>query len=115
MHGELASLAVPDPEHVRRRRAARTSGPRAHGRTSPSRRGTSDASRGAGLLDFIAAGRDSGPGRASGQVALHSLDAMTALLESAETGRRIVLTTTVERPDAVPLTPTAQWKAGAIA
>ena len=37
---------------------------------------------------------------------------MTALLESADAGRRIELTTTVERPEAVPLTPTAQWKSG---
>jgi hypothetical protein len=36
---------------------------------------------------------------------------MTALLKSAEDGRRIELTTTVERPDAVPLTPESEWKA----
>ena len=39
---------------------------------------------------------------------------MTALLESAAAGRRIELTTTVERPAPVPLTPVAQWKAGAV-
>lgn len=70
------------------------------------------AARGTGLIDFIGAGADGRPGRASGDVALHSLDAMTALLESADSGRRIELKTTVERPDAVPLTSAAEWKAG---
>ena len=114
VHGELASLVVPDPNTFGGDVRLHERTPRAWQDVAVSA-GYVDASRGAGLLDFIAAGRAGGPGRASGQVALHSLDAMTALLESAETGRRIVLTTTVERPEAVPLTPTAQWKAGAIA
>jgi hypothetical protein len=42
--------------------------------------------------------------RASGAFGLHVLEIMTALLRSAEEGRTISLTTTVERPPIVPLT-----------
>ncbi|GAA1972919.1 Gfo/Idh/MocA family oxidoreductase [Microbacterium pumilum] len=109
VHGEEGTLAVPDPNtfdgEVRLiPRSTRK------WETLPPAAGYVGAARGAGLLDFIAARRDHGPGRASGAVALHSLDAMTALLESADAGRRVELTTTVARPEPVPLTPTAQWK-----
>lgn len=113
VHGEDATLAVPDPNGF-------------DGEVRLIRRGSREwmpvdvaagyigAARGAGLLDFIAAGAEGRPGRASGAVALHALDAMTALLRSADEGRRIELTTTVERPDAVPLTPAEAWKSGAV-
>jgi hypothetical protein len=60
------------------------------------------------------AGRALGAGqpRASGALALHVLDAMTALLRSAEEGRRIDLTTTAERPSPVPLLALEEWSAG---
>ena len=41
--------------------------------------------------------------RASGRLALHTLEVMTAVLESARTGARVTLDTTVERPPLVPL------------
>ena len=107
VHGELASLSVPDPNdfdgEVRRfDRPSRTWEP------LEVSAGYVGAARGTGLLDFIAAGPGRA-GRASGDVALHCLEVMTALLESAETGRRVALETTVDRPDAVPLTPLAEW------
>ena len=46
-----------------------------------------DAARGVGLLDFIA-----GHDRASGEVALHVLEIMTKLLESADDGGDILKT-----------------------
>ena len=105
VHGELATLAVPDPNNfdgeVRLfERSTRTWQP------LDVAAGYVGRARGVGLLDFIAAGSGR-PGRASGDVALHCLDAMTALLASAEAGRRVELTTTVERPAAVPLTAVA--------
>jgi hypothetical protein len=42
-------------------------------------------------------------------VALHVLDIMTALLRSAAEGRRVELTTAVERPTPVPFTPAEDW------
>lgn len=114
VHGEDGTLAVPDPNTFNGEVRVVPRGTR-DWEPLPVAAGFVDAARGAGLLDFIAAGRDGLPGRASGDVALHSLDAMTALLESAQRGRRIDLTTSVERPAAVALTPVSQWKAGVAA
>ncbi len=76
------------------------------GRSSASA-GYAGGGRGIGLLDQIAAnGR---PPRAGGELALHVLEAMTALLRSAAEGRRIELTTSSERPAPVPLTPFEKW------
>jgi predicted dehydrogenase len=104
VHGETGTLALPDPNHfdgeVRR---FPLGGERWE--TLPPSAGYVGAGRGIGLLDQIAA--DGHGPRAGGDLALHVLDAMTALLHSAAEGRRITLTTTVERPPLVPLTPAA--------
>lgn len=105
VHGEDGSLSVPDPNHfdgqVSRRRPVDTEwapvAPRA---------GYENGGRGVGLLDFTSG---SG-GRADGAIALHVLEIMTSLIESARTGRRIDLTTTAERPSLVPLTPQSRWR-----
>ena len=60
-----------------------------------------------GLLDFIA-----GHDRASGEVALHVLEIMTALLESGASGARVELDSTAVVPSLVPLTPVAEWHGG---
>jgi len=113
VHGELATLAVPDPNQFDGEVRLFERGARSWDPVEVAA-GYIGAARGVGLLDFITAGRHHAPGRASGDVALHCLDAMTALLDSAQTGRRIELTTTVERPAAVPLTPAAGWRVAAI-
>jgi predicted dehydrogenase len=112
VHGDLGTLAVPDPNRFDGEVRLITRETREWQPVEVSA-GYLDAARGTGLLDFIAAGREKAPGRASGAMALHTLEAMTALLQSAEDGRRVELTTTVERPDAVPLTPAAVWKGAA--
>lgn len=104
VHGEAGSLSVPDPNYfegeVRMRR------PGEDGWTPlPVRAGYEHAGRGIGLLDFIAGGR-----RSDGAIALHVLEIMTALAESAVQGRRIDLTTTAERPPLVPFTPASRWR-----
>ena len=66
------------------------------------RAGYVDAARGIGLLDMLAA-RSDAEVRASGRLALHALEVMTAVLESARTGARVTLESTVERPALVPL------------
>ena len=76
----------------------------------PPSAGYVEGSRGIGLLDFLTATADR-PARAGGEVALHVLEVMTAVLRSAEEGRRIPLTTTVARPAPVPLTPAETWRA----
>lgn len=101
VHGETGSLSVPDPNVF--------SGdvllcPLGSGEWEPveNRAGYVDAARGIGLLDMLAAPTDADV-RASGRLALHTLEIMTALLESARTGGRITLETTVPRPSLVPL------------
>ncbi|WP_433306869.1 Gfo/Idh/MocA family protein [Actinoplanes sp. CA-030573] len=106
IHGDRGSLAVPDPNKfdgdVRLFELGAT-----EWRTLPPSAGYTAAARGIGLLDQIAAAEP----RATGTLALHVLDAMTALLESAAAGRRRELTTTAERPPLVPLTPVEEWTA----
>jgi len=99
VHGETGSLTVPDPNmfdgEVRLRRARADDG-----ELIEPRAGYRGAGRGIGVIDFVA-----GHGRASGDIALHVLEIMTALTRSAHEGRRIDLATTAERPPIVPLTP----------
>lgn len=104
VHGETGTLSLPDPNmfdgEVRLRRPG-------DDRWSPiaPRAGYANAGRGIGLLDFVSGGR-----RTDGTIALHVLEIMTALAESAQSGRRIDLTTTAERPALVPLTTETLWR-----
>jgi predicted dehydrogenase len=109
VHGETGTLAVPDPN--------RFDGPvrlfdlgGTRWRTLEPSAGYAGGTRGVGLLDFITADARRPP-RANGDLALHVLDALTALLRSTTEGRQIELTTTAQRPPSVPLTPAREWKA----
>ncbi|MEJ3747513.1 Gfo/Idh/MocA family oxidoreductase [Actinomycetes bacterium KLBMP 9797] len=108
VHGETGTLAVPDPNHfdgdVRLFELGAT-----QWRTLAPSAGYLEGARGIGLLDLIAADGQR-PARAGGALALHALEAMTAILRSSVEGRRIALTTTVEPPPPVPLTPVEAWK-----
>lgn len=109
VHGEAGTLAVPDPNYfdgeVRLFALGGT-----EWRVLEPRAGYARASRGVGLVDLVRADGQRPP-RAGGDVALHVLETMTALLRSAAEGRRIELTTVVQRPDPVPLTPVEDWAA----
>jgi predicted dehydrogenase len=59
--------------------------------------------RGIGLADLAAGIRRGRPHRASGELALHVLEAMLAIGESASSGRRVLLETRVDRPAPLPL------------
>ncbi|MEU6251605.1 Gfo/Idh/MocA family oxidoreductase [Streptomyces sp. NPDC047043] len=107
VHGESGTLAVPDPNgfdgEVRLFALGDT-----QWRTLPPSAGYAAGARGVGLLDFIAADGERAP-RASGALALHVLETMTALLRSSAEGRRIELTTSAEPPVSVPLTAAGEW------
>ncbi|MFF5497700.1 Gfo/Idh/MocA family protein [Streptomyces aquilus] len=108
VHGDAGTLAVPDPNHFHGEvRLFELGGPRWH--PLPPSAGYVDGARGLGLLDFVTADERRAP-RANGDLALHVLETMSALLRSSTEGRRIELTTSAEPPDAVPLTAAAQWK-----
>ena len=110
VHGERGTLAVPDPNLFDGDvRLAALDGEPGWQRIEPSA-GYADSGRGVGLLDFVRAE----PGhraRAGADVALHSLEIMTALLDSAASGRRVELTTSVERPASLPLIAADAWRA----
>ncbi|GAA4206806.1 Gfo/Idh/MocA family protein [Actinocatenispora rupis] len=60
------------------------------------------ASRGVGVLDMARALRTGAPHRASGDLALHVLDLMTAITESAAAGSFTSLSTTATAPEPLP-------------
>jgi len=99
VHGETGTLAVPDPNYFDGEVRVFALGGSEWRVLEPSA-GYAAGGRGIGLLDQIAAnGRAP---RAGGELALHVLEAMTALLRSAAEGRRIELTTAAGRPTPVP-------------
>ncbi|MGW3137404.1 Gfo/Idh/MocA family protein [Streptomyces sp. NPDC001139] len=106
VHGETGTLAVPDPNHFDGRVRHFALGGTDWHELEPSA-GYAGGSRGVGLLDLLHGGRP----RAGGELALHVLETMTALLRSAAEGRRVTLETTAERPAPVPLTPVETWRA----
>ena len=54
--------------------------------------------RAAGLADMAIAITEGRPHRCSGEFALHVVDVMTSTLEAGETGAKITLSTTCDRP-----------------
>ncbi|MEV0913217.1 Gfo/Idh/MocA family oxidoreductase [Streptomyces sp. NPDC049967] len=95
VHGTGASLSVPDPNHF--------DGPveihRGDGwETLPVSAGYRGAGRGAGLADLAEALHSGRPHRASAELAAHVLDVMLTLMDAADEGRALPVTTTCERP-----------------
>lgn len=104
VHGQAGSLAVPDPNEFDGEVRHRAVGS-AEWVALPATAGYVGAGRGVGLIDMVR-----GDGRASGEMALHVTEIMTALPGSARDGRRIALRTTVAVPPLVPLTPRGDWR-----
>ncbi|HEX2144897.1 MAG TPA: Gfo/Idh/MocA family oxidoreductase [Glycomyces sp.] len=107
VHGTEGAISVPDPNTFdgdvtlhRLDRSARS--------TLAASAGYEDAARGVGLIDMVLADA-SRAARANGDLALHVLEVMTALIRSAEIGRRQEVSTSVKRPALVPLTARADW------
>ncbi|MFI7415066.1 Gfo/Idh/MocA family protein [Streptomyces sp. NPDC049627] len=111
VHGDAGTLAVPDPNHFDGEvRLFELGG--AQWRPLPPSAGYADGARGVGLLDFIAADGQRAA-RANGDLALHVLETMSALLRSSAEGRRIELTTSAQPPVPVPLTAAEEWRGAA--
>ncbi|MEU7723556.1 Gfo/Idh/MocA family protein [Streptomyces tibetensis] len=108
VHGENGTLSVPDPNRFDGEVRLHALGD-SRWRPLPTSAGYVDGARGVGLLDFLTADGERPP-RANGELALHVLETMTALLRSAAEGRRVELTTPAEVPAAVPLTSAARWR-----
>jgi predicted dehydrogenase len=100
VHGDRGSLVVPDPNGF----DGDVELHRLDGgwQTLPVSAGYRDGARGFGLADLATTPPGKTP-RASGELAFHVLDIMTSLLTSADKGAVVALTSTCERPAAVPL------------
>lgn len=103
VHGEAGSLSVPDPNISDGDVEILKLGTIEWETLAPTA-GYVEGSRGVGLLDFVAGHR-----RAAGDLALHVLEVMTALLQSSRERRHIEITSSPQRPSVVPLTPRREW------
>lgn len=97
VYGSEGTLLCPDPNTF--------DGPVQVWRTStqaweeaPLVAGRRDQSRGIGVAEMAAAMRSGRPHRASGQLAFHVLDAMHAILEAAQAGQHVALSSSCDRP-----------------
>ncbi|WP_434995252.1 Gfo/Idh/MocA family protein [Arthrobacter sp. Ld5] len=107
IHGEQASMTVPDPNYFDGEVSVCSLGTRANDKEIgwdilPISAGYLDAGRGYGLADMAL----TPPGerhRASGELAYHVLDIMESLLKAAAEGASVPVLSTAERPPAVPL------------
>ncbi len=101
IYGTDGSLSVPDPNHFGGPVLVRKAGETQFADVELTHQ-YPENSRGIGIADMataIASGRDH---RASGQLGFHVLDAMHAILESAEAARHVELTSPGLRPAALP-------------
>jgi len=102
VYGSLGTLAVPDPNRFSDPVEVFTS---ATGEWAPvpESAGYRDAGRGYGLADMAAAIAAGRPHRASGELAFHVLDIMESILRASAEKRVVELSSTVERPEPLPL------------
>lgn len=101
VHGETGSLVVPDPNRFAGDVELRPLGS-LEWDVLPVSAGYEDAGRGIGVAD-LALTPDGEVPRASGVLAFHVLEVMESLLASAGLGQSVSISSTVERPSAVPL------------
>jgi predicted dehydrogenase len=76
----------------------------------PPRAGPAGAARAFGLADLVAAHAEGRPHRASGELGLHVLDAMTGILVAAREGRMVEPASRVERPLPITETEVERWR-----
>ena len=99
IHGDAASLRVPDPNGFDGEVRIHPLG--GEWQTLTPDAGYRDAARGYGLADFVTTDPSSTP-RASGELAFHVLEVMTAVHAAADSGTTVEIVSAPERPAAVP-------------
>lgn len=99
LYGTTGTLSLPDPNtFVGPVRLGR----RGEWRELPLTHPHAENSRGLGVADLAAAAAEGRAPRASGELALHVLEVMHAVLRSGEEGRAVSIASTVERPAPMP-------------
>ncbi|MBT1003351.1 Gfo/Idh/MocA family oxidoreductase [Paenarthrobacter sp. DKR-5] len=106
IHGELGSLAVPDPNHFDGDVELFALGAD-EWETLPVSAGYTDSGRGFGIADLARTPRGEEP-RAGGALAYHVLEVMESVLESAHSGNSVAIESSAERPAVVELTSLVQ-------
>jgi predicted dehydrogenase len=101
VYGTEGTIAVPDPNRFDDPVEVFTA-EAGEWRTADPSAGYPGAARGTGLADMARAIETGRPHRASGELALHVLEIMAAVTASSTTHAVVTLTTTVDRPEAVP-------------
>lgn len=99
--GSAGSLKVPDPNTFGGEIQVKVG--RGEWGTVPLAFGYRENSRGVGLSDMAAGIEKERPHRANGELAFHVLDVMQGMLETASSGRRVEIASSVERPAAMAL------------
>ncbi|AFZ69220.1 putative dehydrogenase [Deinococcus peraridilitoris DSM 19664] len=100
LYGTEGALSLPDPNTFGG--PVKLAGREREWRTVELTHPFDQNSRGLGVADLVQAAAQGRTPRASGQLALHVLEVMHALLQAAEQGRATTITSMVERPDAMP-------------
>lgn len=99
--GTCGALRVPDPNEFDRTAALYTAGDRTW-REVARQASSYPVGRGMGLAEMMAAQTEGRPHRASGALALHTLEVLEAVSAASAQGGTVRLTTTAERPDPMP-------------
>ena len=107
VYGSTGTISVPDPNTFSGRVQVATS-TNDQWETIPDSAGYIGTGRGVGLADLAEAIETDRPHRASGRLALHVLEIMDAILRSSDQHAVILVATSVERPDIVPLQTTGK-------
>lgn len=109
IYGSEGSISVPDPDLTngkpkiwRKNDVLTRNGPNTHLVPAPAEyKSVARYTRGTGVAEMAKAIMEGKPNRASGDLAVHTLEAILKLIRSSETGERYTLETTVERPEAM--------------
>ncbi|MDN4614264.1 Gfo/Idh/MocA family oxidoreductase [Leifsonia sp. F6_8S_P_1B] len=102
VYGTDGTIAVPDPNQFSLPVSVATAADREF-REVPVAAGYVDAGRGYGLADMARGIETDRPHRASGELAFHVLEIMEAVLRAGAEHEVVTLTSTLERPEVVPL------------
>ncbi|MBW2279958.1 MAG: Gfo/Idh/MocA family oxidoreductase [Deltaproteobacteria bacterium] len=101
IYGTEGTLSVPDPNSFGGPVQVKRSAPD-EWQDVPLTHANTEQSRGIGLGDMLVAMQSGRAHRASGELALHVLELMEGSIRASESGAHVDLTTTCERPDALP-------------
>ena len=102
IYGAEASLSVPDPNGFGGKVRICGKGDK-EWKEMPLSHGYAENTRGLGVADMASAIQNGRKHRAGGELAFHVLDIMQAFHESSDTGRHVQLTSTCEKPAALPV------------